>query len=193
MPVYALGFRIKDRGADLWTQRFNRFKFDGPLQAAAVKGACAVMAEALSSLTLVGRVVVVGAIPSEAVQLAEGEPVAALGAAIATKFGWDWKPKLLKKRRHQPLHALRDASERDATVARVYEAEPLEADSVLIVDDLTTRGATIAEISRALKERSPRVRITAVVLGKNESAGYLGVQVNNEHIPADYAKLWPMG
>src|SRR5437016_1384161 len=78
--VLVLAWRIEDDGLDRWTQRLLAFKAGDPQ---AIRGACAVLTEALAACSLSWRsVVVVPALPSEATSLDSQEPLAHLGQAL---------------------------------------------------------------------------------------------------------------
>jgi hypothetical protein len=192
--VRALGFRITDI-PDAWTQRFNEFKFgSGVGKEAAMRGASAVLSDAAHSLVLGGSVAVVGAISSADERLDRSGGIARLGEAVSARNGWSWCPGVLTKRRHQSRHQMGgNAIVRDAVVDGVYSALHVDAATVLVIDDFATRGSTIADIARAIRQTTPGAKILGLVLGKNESIAWCGGAVNNGHIPAEYERLWREG
>lgn len=188
-----LAYRFTDDGSDGWTARLNRFKAG---KAPDVRGACATIPEALSTVTIPGsRIVVVGAIGSGSTTLVPGCPVAQLGEAIARRFGWTWSPGLLAKPVTRPLHTIRSGrGDRNAELAGKYTAGPLgQADTVVVVDDLCTAGTTLAEVTRAIRATTPNAAVFGVMAGKTERLAYMksmGVDVDNGHVPAKYARMW---
>lgn len=195
-PVHALGFRILDNKGEAWTRRFDDFKFAyGDSREAAIRGGCAVMAAAVQSLRFTPPVVLVSAISSHDERLSPTCGLARLGDAIAVRAGWGWRPDVLSKRRHESRHSMMQgaAEVRDAVVEGAYASEKVAAGTVVVLDDFATRGATIADIGRAVRSASGNVAIVGLVLGKNERVSWAGAGVNNSHIPDSYEQLWLEG
>ncbi len=67
--------------------------------------------------------------------------------------------------RKERLENLKDAF-------RLRRAEPLARKSVLLLDDVMTSGATVREVSRALREQSQVRTIVVVVLARPRLAFY---------------------
>ena len=70
---------------------------------------------------------------------------------------WETKPlPLLRKTVHNPAQSgLKEAAARRANVLGVYEAvdpERISGHRILLVDDICTTGATLAECARVLRE-----------------------------------------
>ena len=70
---------------------------------------------------------------------------------------WETKPlPLLRKTVHNPAQSgLKEAAARRANVLGVYEAaepERIQGYRILLVDDICTTGATLAECARVLRE-----------------------------------------
>jgi len=193
--VYSLAWRFTDNPADPWTRRMNAFKENEPQ---AVGAACAVMSQATSRITwgqTGRRFTLVSAIPHAETALPQTAALFQLGQTVAANNGWEWEPNALSKNPHQSLHNMRGGcAQRDAEVAGKYAARTgFNSDFILILDDFTTRGSTIAEIARALRVRCPNAVIGGLVLGKTERqtfAAERGLDLNNNHVPADYATLW---
>jgi hypothetical protein len=106
--------------------------------------------------------------------------------------------ELLKKLVHRPLHSCRDESERDAELdAAAYESAPLNARSVLVFDDLITRGATLSRIAEAITASTPGAKVYGVALGKTEKRAYIPAiyddYVPNDHVPQEWNSLWEQG
>lgn len=193
--VYCLAWRFTDNPADPWTRRMNAFKEGEPR---AVRAACAVMLQATSRIRwgqAGRRFSLVSAIPHAGTVLPQTAALFQLGQTVATNNGWEWEPNALSKAPHQSLHNMRGGgTARDAEVAGKYVARVgFNSDFILILDDFTTRGSTIREIARALRVQCPNAVIDGLVLGKTERQTFAadrGLDLNNDHIPADYAALW---
>ena len=56
---------------------------------------------------------------------------------------------------------------------------------VIVVDDFCTRGATLADIARAVRESNPGWKVQGASLAKAERAAYWNGELTNAHIP-DY-------
>jgi adenine/guanine phosphoribosyltransferase-like PRPP-binding protein len=194
-PISALGFRILDEDQEKWTRRFYNFKFgDVHAKELAIRGACAVLGIAASTIQVYGPVAMVSAIGSSDTVLNPSCGLARLGAAIAMRTGWNWMPYALRKQSHMPRHKMSvSAVERDAVIAGVYTSKVIKARTVIIIDDFATRGATIAEIGRAICESSGEAMIRGLVLGKNERKSFAGTGVSNAHISSKYDILWQRG
>lgn len=195
-PLLAIGFRLTDMRGELWTSRFNAFKQGHP---AAVAAGIRAMQAGFQGATRAGMrirapVVVVGAISSADTALQVQCPVWQLGAALAADFGWEWRPDALSKSVHRSLHGLRGAGTRDTEVAGRYRAERVDGTegTFLIVDDLCTRGATLAEVGRALRAASPDCITLATAVAKTENSRYWAGRggIDNSHIPAELDRAW---
>jgi len=194
VPILALGFRITDQSQEKWTERFNAFKFGwGSRGKKAVRGACAVMPAAAAALRLEGPVALICAISSSQEALRAGCQLARLGAALGESLGWQWLPDVLSKRKHRSLAKLKFGTDRDSEVEGAYRADSIIARTVVILDDFATRGSTIGDAARAVREAGDGKHVIGLVLGKNESAEYaksMNVEINNDHIPQALDDLW---
>jgi len=191
--LLAIGFRFTDDPVDPWTARFNAFKYG---EGGAISGACRVLPACLAARRGGDtRVVMVAAISSHETQAPPDAPISILGSAITDATDWEWRPDLLSKEPHRPLHGLRSAEERDAEVANRYTAREVsgQAGAFLILDDICTRGSTLAEITRALREFNPTWRTYGLVLAKSENRSWWsgqGEDISNSHIPDHLVELW---
>jgi hypothetical protein len=193
--VLAVAWRFLDDEADRWTARLSRFKDANPQ---AVRGACAVVPDAVAECRLPWRnVVLVGVIPSREWMLPAGSPVAQLGAALGSALRWDWQPELLAKEPHRPLDTIPGASERAAEVAGKYQASatlPSGTRAVIILDDLATCGVALTEVARALRVvPGENVPVWGLVVGKDErrtDAALQGFVIDNLHVPAEWGARW---
>ncbi len=115
-----------------------------------------------------------------------------LASALARSRGWEWLPHHVTKDRHPRITGIPSAAERDATVDGVYLAAPIggEPGLVLVVDDFCTRGATLADVARAVRESNPGWKIQAATLAKAERAAYWQGELTNAHIPDVLDATW---
>jgi hypothetical protein len=197
--TYSLGWNFLDEG-DKWTERFGAFKKG---QVGGIKGACAVLPDAVSRVNFgSGPILLVSAISSADTQLRNGSALHVLGRALSDKTGWDWNPGLLSKRVHKPIHSIRaqageQAALRDAEVSNAYSCEALQRryTSVVVMDDLVTRCSTISDIVRAVRIRQRDIHAVGLVLAKNDRKSYMREhyekkEVSNTHIPKELAYSW---
>ena len=156
LGLLTVGFRITDRPKEKWTRRFNRFKYGEP---AAARAATRTFCAAFEDFRPPGnpRVVVVSSVSSGQNIVQDDTPASTLASALAGSRGWEWLPHHVTKDRHPRITGLPSAAERDSTVDGVYLAAPIggEPGLVLVVDDFCTRGATLADIARAVRESNP--------------------------------------
>ena len=105
-----------------------------------------------------------------------GRPLYRLASALEDKIdGCRFRRGLLRKVPHERLQVLRGSESRDATVAGkywidtgVHMGERAGSNPVfLILDDFATRGATLADIARAITRARPAATVHAVALAKN--------------------------
>lgn len=190
--VYVIGFRIVDRADDLWTIRFNRFKAGVPGAVDAGVRAFVAAWEGIESKGGLGPVVVVGAIPSGHAVLTEGSAVHRMGAELSAQRDWAWRPDLLSKRVHRPLDSLPSTAVRDEEVRGVYAARCVgrPIGIFLVVDDFCTRGSTMGDICRALREANPGWMVRGAALAKTERAAAWSGGVSNDHVPSALSRVW---
>ncbi len=193
--AFVIGFRLTDAGGELWTSRFNALKAGEP---GAVASGARAMAVGFGNITFPGvdRVVVVGAISSADATLGAAAPVRAIGEAIATAKNWEWRPELLSKEIHRSLHGLTGAGSRDAEVQGKYRCDAIPGTGpglVLIVDDFCTRGATFAEIGRAVRSANAGWTTWGAAIGKTEHSAFWNGDITNAHIPPELERAWTGG
>ena len=194
--AFTIGYRLTDDPDDPWTARFNAFK---QKETAALRGGAAMMRAAIPGLVRgleldTSRTVFVPALSS-------GETVASPGGVlwrltrfcakgVATGFARD----RITKEPHERLHMQPDAASRTAILtAADFRSKEIRADSVLVLDDFITRGATMSHIARAILKRNPGLRVFAVALGKTERCSHwrkYGVEISNDHIPPRWKRSW---
>ena len=138
------------------------------------------------------RVVVVSSVSSGQNIVQSDTPASRLASALAGSRGWEWLPHHVTKDRHARISGLPSAPEWDATVDGVYLASPIggEPGLVIVVDDLCTRGATLADIVRAIRESNPGWHIQPVSLAKAERAAYWKGELTNAHVPDVLDATW---
>ena len=184
LSLITVGFRITDRPNEKWTRRFNQFKYGEP---AAIRAATRTFCAAVEDFLPPGnpRVVVVSAISSGHMVAESRTPASTLASALARSRGWEWRPWNITKYPHPSLTRTASAAERDATVDGVYLATAFggEPGLVIVVDDFCTRGATLADIARAVRESNPGWKVQGASLAKAERAAYWKGELTNAHIP----------
>ena len=190
LGLLTVGFRITDRPGEKWTRRFNRFKYGEP---AAIRAATRTFCAAFEGFRPPGNPrVVVSSVSSGQNIVQHDTPASILASALAGFRGWEWLPHHVTKDRHPSLTGLASAAERDATVDGVYLAAPIggEPGLVIVVDDFCTRGATLADIARAIRESNPEWRIQGASLAKAERAAYWKGELTNAHILDVLDAVW---
>ena len=191
LDLFTVGFRITDRPGEKWTRRFNRFKYGEP---AAARAATRTFCAAFEDFLPVGnpRVVVVSSVSSGHNIVQDDTPASTLACALARSRAWEWLPHHVTKDRHPRITGIASAAERDATVDGVYLATPIggEPGLVLVVDDFCTRGATLADIARAIRESNPGWKVQGASLAKAERAAYWKGELTNAHIPDVLDAVW---
>ena len=104
----------------------------------------------------------------------------------------------LSKEAHKPLHTVSDAYERQEILDEAtFRSEPVGADSVVVFDDLITRGDTLSHIARAILTANRSVKVYGVALGKTERRSFqqdvYGIEISNDHVPKKWKKAWQAG
>ncbi len=191
LGLLTVGFRITDRPGEKWTRRFNRFKYGEPAAArAATRTFCAAFEDFLPAGN--PRVVVVSSVSSGQNIVQSDTPASTLASALAQSRGWEWLPHHVTKDRHPSLTGIASAGKRDAAVDGVYLASAIggEPGLVIVVDDFCTRGATLADIARAIRESNPGWKVQPASLAKAERAAYWKGELTNAHIPDALDATW---
>ena len=191
LGLLTVGFRITDRPGEKWTRRFNQFKYGDPTAArAATRTFCA----AFEDFRPAGnpRVVVVSSVSSGQNIVQSDTPASTLASALAQSRGWEWLPHHVTKDRHPSLTRIASAGKRDAAVDGVYLASAIggEPGLVIVVDDFCTRGATLADIARAIRESNPGWEVQPASLARTERAAYWKGELTNAHIPDALDAAW---
>ena len=191
LGLLTVGFRITDRPGEKWTRRFNQFKYGEPAAArAATRTFCAAFEDFLPPGN--PRIVVVSSVSSGQNIVQSDTPASRLASALAQSRGWEWLPHHVTKDRHPRLTGITPAAKRDATVDGVYLASAIggEPGLVIVVDDFCTRGATFADIARAIRESNPGWKVQPASLAKAERAAYWKGELTNAHIPDELDATW---
>ena len=150
---------------DLAREGLHRFKFQGMSSAATPLGELIAQCAAEH---FAGAFDTVTWVPVSAKRLRQrGYDQARLLAESACRL-WDTKPlPLLRKTVHNPAQSgLKEAAARRANVLGVYEAvdpERISGRHILLVDDICTTGATLAECARVLREAGAADVVCAAV------------------------------
>ena len=191
LGLLTIGFRITDRPYEKWTRRFNQFKYGEP---AAIRAATRTFCAAFEDFLPPGnpRIVVVSSVSSGQNIVQHDTPASILASALAESRGWEWLPHHVTKDRHPRITGLPSAAERDATVDGVYLSAAIggEPGIVIVVDDFCTRGATLADIARAVRESNPGWKVQGASLAKAERAAYWKGELTNAHIHDSLDAAW---
>jgi hypothetical protein len=195
VPAYTIGWRIEDN-PDEWSRRFLAFKAG---RQGDVYGAAYVLRDALGELIRErnidpSRTGLATALSSRRTKAEAGTPLYNVGKWIAEQHGVRWLPDAFEKEVHRALRTISGGANRDAEVDGKYRSARMDGiDRLVILDDFITRGATLREMRRAFTETNGEIDMVALALAKNEKAAYAsaqGVEVNNDHIPADWDSIW---
>ena len=195
--AFAIGYRFRDAGRELWTRRFMRFK--GGMQISLRAGAHVLGVATpgiLSELELdPPSVTFVPALRSSETAASDKGPLPLIAGWCAKQCGSDFVPNLLTKKAHPSLHGrMRSAQDREAILESAgYSSDTVSTPNVFVLDDLITRGSTLCEIARAIKDQNPGVNVYGLALGKNDQKEYLesrGQYSTNDHIPSEWNDLW---
>lgn len=114
---------------------------------------------------------IVRALGSKETEPLEGKALDQLGNKLAEYLNACYKPELLKKRRFTyPMKRL-ELEERKAAINNAYYFDGKDisgTNTILIIDDIYTSGATINEIIRSVKVEYPKLSICFFTLGKTD-------------------------
>jgi len=89
-----------------------------------------------------------------------------VGQIISIFTGSVYDNKFLQKHRtHQALHQL-NSDERRETLRDNYFCADIEYHSILVIDDVLTRGTTFKSVCKAIKGRYPLVQVSCLAIGK---------------------------
>ena len=193
--VYCFAYRIGWTTEDPWTVRINDFKGDRPN---AIRKAQAVMRFAAPSLfdcfgIWPRSTVVIPALGSKEKKTNPQSRNSRLAKAIAEGVGASFDWRCLSKDSHPSLHSQLGAVARDEALEKAnYSAIRLDCESVLIVDDIVTRGATLAKIAEAVHKTSPQVSIFGFAFGRHQRSDWLpeSISAANAAIPPVLAEIW---
>ena len=194
-PAYTVGWRIIDE-PDTWSRRFLCYKSGQPGYLRA--GAKLMSAGVEELLDVVGLksndASLCTALGHDDTGPNANSILHMTGAYIAKAVGIEWGPELFQKERHKSLRSVGDGASRDVEVFGKYRCNALASGKTLIVlDDFITRGATLGDMNRALKESNPSTNMLALALAKNENAAWgrsNHLLVNNDHISSEWEALW---
>jgi hypothetical protein len=192
VQVLCLGYRFTDDSSERWTAFVNRVKNN---QDGAVGRAEDVLRTAVSGIQFPNKpVIVVAILGSGDTSTRQGSAVPRLAASVGSLDGYVYCPTLLRKERHRSLHGLRSAASRDAEVdgkyrsARFRDIGIQRVGCVLLVDDLVTRGTTMNDAARSIRETNGNVPVFGVALGKTDRRSYWGDRISNDHVSAALLK-----
>lgn len=99
-----------------------------------------------------------------------------LGLSLSQKLGIGYIPHILKEKTTKPMHSISDKSERFSNINGSYSLNEqiinnldLNESRILIIDDISTTGATVNEISRVLKDQWPKVKLYFACVAKTNN------------------------
>lgn len=201
MSFFSFAWRFTDKPYDdYWTKELNSYKTNDPLT---VKRASIIIPEILienySSICCKrpSEIVIVSAIPSSQNIIKNNHPSYHLGVSIAKTLNCEWKPTILSKITHSPLHTLKNAFKRDNEVKGKYISDliPKGINEIIIIDDFLTRGSTFCAIAKSIIDINKRMyKFICFAMGKTEKHNYIlttyGHDLNNLHIQKDIMKQW---
>ena len=197
--VFTVGYRLEDLPDEPWTARFTAFKFN--CEPALAQGATALMAAAAQSMVdglalERNRTVFVSAMRSDETRAAEDGILATLARRSAAAAGCRYLPGALSKSPHLPTGRGRlDPEFRVLLVEGAdYRSTPVDADQIIVVDDLIATGKTLELAALAIRDANPGVAVYGFALAKTGWQSLMrlwyGQEVSNDHIPACWEKLW---
>ena len=193
--AFTLAYKITDDGAELWSERFNRFK---NINKPSVYGAAEVLTIALPQLlgelgAKPGGTVIIPALSSreEAANPKRALPI--IAGMCAQKFGARAEIGAISKKVHRPIHGLGGAAERAAELdGAAYQVKHVKATTIIVLDDFITRGGTLSRIAQAALATNPGSAVYGVALGKTERRAWIH-DLSNDHVPQQWDGLWRKG
>jgi hypothetical protein len=196
---YSLCIRIiHNPESDMWIGRANAFKNGRNKELyAGAKTLLHVLSQSPYIHVLPRATLVVGAIPSNSTTLNIRDPEFRLGHAIAEKFGFQWNADLLEKDVCPTSHAGNvSREERESHLKYRCTSRVARIESLIIVDDMCTSGATIMKICDAISKSIVSTNVIpayAVTFAKNEEYNFnisRGRDISNNHISSDVNEYW---
>ncbi len=192
----ALAYRIEDDSSDPWTERVNRVKF--PRAGSTLKSraaAASVLAKCLSEIQFPAKSLgVTAALGHNDRTMRNGSALSQIGQSLASQLSLPWLPALLSREPTGELKQAGSPNNRFSMLHEKYTAIVCHGhDGILLLDDFSTVGTTLREITRAVKASNPLTKVIGILLGKNETRSYWagkGVNISNDHIPQAMADLW---
>ena len=197
--AFTIGYRFTDDGAEAWTRRFNRFKNNSrPALCGGLQLFRAAVPRLVRQLGLdASRTVFLPALSSAETMASENGVLSVVTSECARAAGAGFVRDAVRKKAHQPLHQFYNADRRHAILEEAaYRSVRIEAGSVLVFDDLITRGATLSHIAQAILRANPRVTVYGVGLAKTERRGFWeqrGEEISNDHVPEVWTRAWESG
>ena len=199
--LHVLFWRILNDNPDhFWYHRLIDFKRGSPV---ALEGAKKMMSQAVPYLLekwdindrSVGMLIAMG---HDETRVMLGKPLPILAKHICENLpNIHWYPDLLEKDVHEKSTG-QSGARKDQVVSGKYRCKKLPPDitSVIVMDDLVTRGATLSEIARAVRCQNQSVNIHPIALGKNERRGFLldDQDADNKHLNGLFPninQIWP--
>lgn len=192
---YAIGYKLKDKTGERWTDRFIRFKNKSTR---AEWGGAYVFYEAVPALIKhLGvdptRTAFIPALSSSETKANLDRAVCWITKGCAEVCGAQFIDGALSKQVHQKIHTIFSADGRAAELDKAqYQSVKIDADHVFVFDDIITRGDTLSRIAQAVLAKNPDCKVYGVAFAKAESVAYCP-NPDNDQIVARWDDLWKMG
>ena len=201
--VLCLGYRFGDDSKERFTVWVNKsIGWDyGKKEASRAKpeGAVTALRNAVLCVPFLEvPVLVVPILGSDDTTAQESAVVTRLSAAIGKNSGYEHCTKLLSKDKHRSLHGMTAGSAaRDAEISGKYGSGGIDAtvgrpiSCVVLVDDVVTRGSTMNDAARAIRDANngSRISIYGVALAKHTYKRCGGTD-HAEKLRATYSHLF---
>ena len=210
LTIYAIAWYISDRygGEDnfQWTDRIKQFKRK-KIDSTNLKGAKNVLRQAVGQLLSDHRLnpETTGLIIPISAKKTKADSNSALYQAcedIARHYNIKWLPHNIKKEITTPIKIINGVRDKIRMISNKYECNVFnDIETLLILDDMVTTGATMGEIVRALKDEKMNLPVTPIglAIGKTydeDSARSIGEEYEgneasaNSSVPPEWDELW---
>lgn len=194
--AFTLAYKITDDSSELWTSRFNRFKNKDK---EALAGAVYTFARAVPLLVQKlgldpASTLFIPALSSAETIASEKSFIPILTKITASQAQANYDASVLTKSVHAPIHNFYSAASRSQELEKAnYSATSLVGiNTVMVFDDLITRGGTLSRIAKAILAKNAQVKIYGVALGKTERRSYWG-ELSNQHVSDAWDAHWQTG
>ncbi|MBN8650625.1 MAG: hypothetical protein J0L67_04325 [Cytophagales bacterium] len=177
---YLCHYKSKAAGSDRLSQSLLRFKSGCDVD---VEAWCSCAVEELKKLSLPENTLVLRVLSSSEVTTQEVTGLDRLGARLQQELKVHYQPALLSKTRTtRPVKQLSRA-ERSTELADAYLFNTpynieLEWSTVLVLDDILTTGATLQAITKAIRQKLPKIQVLGFTLAFSERTAPLNTTIS---------------